>query len=123
MQSSRACGPPEARQLRVWQRLGQLEDARHVAAAVGQIVVVKAVSEGVEQLSASKAINGRERFELAGVLEAGGRVAAFEGVEQRADALGGVSAHPLGRHTADPSHTADRVVGQAAETVQGVKGC
>ena len=52
------CGPPEARQLRVWQRLGQLEDARHVVAvvaAVGQHVAVEAANEGGEQLSASKA--------------------------------------------------------------------
>ena len=61
---------PEARQLRVWQRLGQLEDARHVLAAVGQIAPVEAVSEGGEQLSASKAINGGDEFELACVLEA-----------------------------------------------------
>ena len=52
-----ACGPPEARQLRVGQRLGQLEDARHVLAVVGQRrkAVLEAVSEGGEQLSASKA--------------------------------------------------------------------
>ena len=50
-----ACGPPEARQLRVGQRLGQLEDARHVLAVVGQVVHVEAASEGGEQLSASKA--------------------------------------------------------------------
>ena len=52
-----ACSPPEARQLRVGQRLGQLEDARHVVATVGQIgaqfVAIEAVSEGGEQLSAS----------------------------------------------------------------------
>ena len=66
MQSSRACGPPEARQLRVWQRLGQLEDARHVTAVASQIVVVEAVSEGGEQLSASKADDGvcREATEV-----------------------------------------------------------
>ena len=40
----RACGPPEARQLRVRQRLGQLEDARHVLAEVGQLIVVEAAS-------------------------------------------------------------------------------
>ena len=50
-----ACGPPEARQLRVGQRLGQLEDARHVLAVVSQLVAVEAVSESREQLSASKA--------------------------------------------------------------------
>ena len=56
MQSSWGlCGPPEARQLRVGQRLGQLEDARHVAAAAGQIVAIEAASEGGEQLSMSKA--------------------------------------------------------------------
>ena len=57
-----ACGPPEARQLRVGQHLDQLEDARHVSIAVfsGQVVVVEAVSEGGEQLSASKAVNGGE---------------------------------------------------------------
>ena len=41
-----ACGPPEARQLRVWQRLGQLEDVKRDSAAVGQIVFVEAASEG-----------------------------------------------------------------------------
>ena len=54
-----ACGPPEARQLRVGQRLGQLEDARHVLAEVGQNVAVEAVSEGEEQLSASKAADAK----------------------------------------------------------------
>ena len=51
-----ACGPPEARQLRLGQRLGQLEDARHVraaAAVAGQIAAVEAASEGGEHLSAS----------------------------------------------------------------------
>ena len=55
-----ACGLPEARQLRVWQRLGQLEDARHVLAIEpSKAVLVEAVSEGGEQLSASKAVNMR----------------------------------------------------------------
>ena len=55
--SFRGFGPLEERQLRVGQRLGQLEDARHVLAVVGQRrkAVVEAVSEGGEQLSASKA--------------------------------------------------------------------
>ena len=47
---------PEARQLRVGQRLGQLEDARHVVAVkASQRVVVEAASEGGEQLLASEA--------------------------------------------------------------------
>ena len=43
----------------MWQRLGQLEDARHVwiPPVTSELVVVEAVSEGGEQLSASKAIN------------------------------------------------------------------
>ena len=47
-----ACGPPEARQLRVWQRVGKLEDARHVRAfdiVASQMVVVEAVRKGGEQ--------------------------------------------------------------------------
>ena len=46
----------------MWQRLGQLEDARHVRAAeavAGQVVAVEAASEGGEQLLASKAVNMR----------------------------------------------------------------
>ena len=35
---------PEARQLRVGQRPSQLEDARHVLAVTGQIVLVEAAS-------------------------------------------------------------------------------
>ena len=56
-----ACGPPEARQLRVGRRRGQLEEARHVFAAqlvvvvaASQLVFVEAVSEGEEELTASK---------------------------------------------------------------------
>ena len=56
-------GPPEARQLRVGQRLHQLEEARHVRAVVGQMVLVEAASKGVEQLSALKAIHGSRRRE------------------------------------------------------------
>ena len=42
------------------QRLGQLEDARHVLAVLAsQLVFVEAASEGGEQLSASKAVNMR----------------------------------------------------------------
>ena len=33
---------PEARQLRLGQRFSQLEDARHLSAVVGQVVVVEA---------------------------------------------------------------------------------
>ena len=53
-----ACGQPEARQLRVGQHLGQLEDARHVLAVhTRQIAVVEAASAVREHLSASKAVN------------------------------------------------------------------
>ena len=50
-----ACGPPEARQLRVGQRLGQLDDATHVG---HEIIVVVVVS--TEQVVVQTANTGRE---------------------------------------------------------------
>ena len=53
-------GSPEAPQLRVRQRLGQLEDAQHDAAVfASQRVFVEAASECGEQLSAPKAVDMR----------------------------------------------------------------
>ena len=83
------CGPPEARQLRVGQRLGQLEDARHVVASrTSQHIAVEAAkTEREDALLASNRFWAKW-FKAAHSLEAAQSSVALETLCKRRAALG-----------------------------------